>query len=193
MQENPEPRKFQILGAQISHIVERTYDGTLDDIGWEESVSELRSNFHSNGTVQEVGLSKEWIGGNDFRRVHFYLTSRAGKTRVKFIVVQKDSLFVTWLLGIFVAALISLALGNYLSAHLMNALPGYLAGCLGTAFAITRGLAYWSANNRRIAENVLKRIEEISSETSNANKVDLRQTYAHEEAIGLVAHQNATN
>ncbi len=159
----PQDRRFRIFGAPIRQTIERSFVGTLDDLSWEESVDELRTTYHSNGATSTVGLSKEWIGGSDFRQVQLYASSRGGKTRLKVNILQKDTIFVVWLLGFFLTFVVSLGLGSFLESHSMSARPGYVIGFLVTVFALSRGLAKWSAQNRQTAEKLLSRIEEFAT------------------------------
>jgi len=183
--ERPNERGFRFFSAPIRQTIERSFVGNLDDLSWEESVDELRSTYHSNGTTATVGLSKEWIGGSDFRQVQLYASSRGGKTRLKINILQKDTIAVVGILGFFLTFVASLGLGSFLESNGMSARPGYVIGFLIAVFALTRGLAKWSAQNRQTAEKVLRRIEEFATSAGKFDHTD--STY---EPI-IIKHVNA--
>lgn len=74
--------------SRMRKVIERTYDGTLDDQAWEEVVAELRLVFGGAGTASEVGTSREWAGGSEFASAHLSATPRNGKTRIRLTINQ---------------------------------------------------------------------------------------------------------
>lgn len=88
-----------VSGGQVEFL--RTYDGELDDAGWEEIILLLRRRTGSTGEVSVRGSTREWSAGKaDIEQNHFSATVKNGRTRVR---LSQDGTGMTVLIWIMTA------------------------------------------------------------------------------------------
>lgn len=87
-----------IHGSQVEFL--RTYDGELDDAGWEEMLLIARRRAGQAGEVTVRGNTREWNGGaGGLELYHLSATSKDGKTRVRLTQDVSGVVFLIWLMA----------------------------------------------------------------------------------------------
>jgi hypothetical protein len=161
----PTTQGFRLGGTPSQVIIERNIDGNLDDPGWEDVVADLRATFGSEGTISQVGSSREWVGTTDTRTVHLSATPKNGRTRYRLSLRQTGGVILAWT---------ALAVGGLLSSILIGVatdkaggsalvvLPVILATLLTVALIVHTALARWHAKNLDNIEGLLHRVEALT-------------------------------
>lgn len=157
---------MRLFGGPDRHVIERTIEGTLDDIGWEDAVSELRSIFEGTGTTSEVGTGREWSGGTDFRAVHVSATTRNGKTKLVVTVNRRDSMASAWIVLILFLIFTTIATGVNIGVRHVG-IPIALTIAFGIIFAIAmilqRVLSNIHSKDLILVEKFLRRTQELTT------------------------------
>lgn len=86
-------------GSQIEFL--RTFDGELDDAGWEEILLKIRRHSGTSGEVTQRGTTREWhstMGG--LEEYHLSATVKNGKTRVRMTHDIAGVAAITWILAV---------------------------------------------------------------------------------------------
>lgn len=157
---------LRLFGGSERSVFERTISGTLDDIGWEDTVDELRNTLASAGAASAVGKTREWIGGSDFRIVHASLTPRNGQTKIRVTVNRRDTMAIAWILMVivliftFIATLVSLR-SNY----------GFFAIAEATVLVmvyltIQRSLTKAHRKDLALVDRFINRVQELTTAES---------------------------
>jgi hypothetical protein len=162
-------KRFEFFGAHATEVLERTYDGLLDDEAWEDLVGELRLTFGSEGTSTQVGHSQEWKGGTDTISAHLSATVRNGRTRYRLAVNRTGGISITWALGFPVMFLtwfiLNIALSRAQSGLFEHCL--YSAIALGITYGLTHAIAArWANASRPEIESLMDRISELTPHTA---------------------------
>ena len=159
-------KRFLLGGTPNQEIVERTFDGTLSDVGWEEIVADLRATFGSEGTVSQVGSSREWTGTTDTRTTHFSATSRNGKTRYRLTLRQTGGVILAWT-GLSIGSLLgSILVGvatDKMSSSALAVVLAVLTVIATVALLVHTFLARWHSGNRRSVNALMARVGDMTS------------------------------
>lgn len=154
---------LRLLGGTDRHVLERTIQGTLNDIGWEETVGELRTFFEGSGSTSAFGSSREWVGGTDFRSVHASFTPRNGQTKVRLTINRRDAMAIGWILMVIsiifatIATLVSLRTGYPLTALVAST-------AIVAAYSIIQSkLTKAHANDLALVDRVINRVQELTT------------------------------
>ncbi|HLO99086.1 MAG TPA: hypothetical protein VK171_10870 [Fimbriimonas sp.] len=156
-------------------VLERTFDGTVDDVAWEEMVAELRLAFGGAGVASEVGSSRDWAGGNEFSTVHLSATPRNGKTRVRMTLHQEGPVVIGCLLSLMASLFGSMAVGIPLGKAGVAG-PLVFAAILGLllTIGIVANLVIGKVNRKNLkrADAVLARLKKLVPNTNSRSVVE---------------------
>jgi len=162
----PAKKEFNFWGASAQQVIERTVEGTFDDVGWEEAVAEMRMAYGSAGTASEIGTSREWSGGSEFRYAHISATPKNGKTRIRVQIHQEGALVVRWMFAFatsFFTSILIVAAAK--KAHLPTApVIGMILALVLTILLLTKWLvAKNSLKNAAQTESLMDRLGNLAS------------------------------
>ncbi|MDX1740775.1 MAG: hypothetical protein R3178_05750 [Rhodothermales bacterium] len=161
----PEEPEANWWGGPLSHSIEWTIDGEIDDIAWEEIVAEIRRHFKDTGEVRSWSNSHEWAhSGRNAIQAHLTATAREGMTRLSLFWAE-PTLAVAAYIPLLVLSLIMLPI--VFEALALSGLAGALAWFTG--FGVLFTLARWflshlSSGKRRDLTELKGRLERIASE-----------------------------
>lgn len=163
------------LGGRTKIELETTFEGELNDIGFEEVADEIRRALGEMVTVSAVGrtltVTTTGSGGRNSagRQVQIYLTSRNGRTNIRALEDLKNMA-----VGAFVGGTVGggMGAGMAVMGSILNATRSgplafaALAGTLGVAFGISRYFFARSARKREAElKTVLQRVVARAKET----------------------------
>jgi len=136
-QSRDRPKRKYLFGAPTVDILERTCEGVLDDEGWQDLVTRLRSVFGSDGVVSSMGSAREWKGGSDTTSAHMSATERNGRTKYRLMINRTGAVYLGWAIGIsvsFVTLLVLLIQMNETRFFINKALVLPAVACMLFAF-----------------------------------------------------------
>lgn len=88
-----------VNGSQVEFL--RTFEGELDDAGWEEILLLMRRKSGAAGEVSVRGSTREWTNsGGGLETYHLSATVKEGRTRIRITQDVSGIVFMTWLLSI---------------------------------------------------------------------------------------------
>lgn len=158
--------QFHKWGAPSRQVIERTIDGTFDDVHWEEAVAEMRLAFMSAGQTSVVGTSREWVGGTEFRSAHVSATPKNGKTRIRISLRQESTLIIGWMMafmGSFFSAIVLAIIASKNHLHTMPVFAIVSSVILAIIFLTHRNLSKTNAKNVAMVHSLLDRMAQLTS------------------------------
>ncbi len=157
-------RKFQMFGPPATETFERSFDGELDEAGWEEVIADLRQTYGMAGEISRVGSTQEWKASSDTLSVHLSATIRNGRTRFRLNINQSGALTAGWMFG-FVTSFMSMMgfIAICKKAHVDPLMGFIIFGFVLTAlyFITHRLICRWAENIESRSEAILGRLGEI--------------------------------
>ena len=157
-------KKFQMFGPPATETFERSFDGELDEAGWEEVIADMRQTYGMAGEISRVGSTLEWKGGSDTLSVHLSATIRNGRTRFRLNINQSGALTAGWMFG-FVTSFMSMMgfIAICKKAHIDPWMGCFIFGLVLVAFYFIthRLICQWANDIESRSEAVLGRFGEI--------------------------------
>jgi hypothetical protein len=190
---NPSGQSEPPRKAPAREIFERTCDGDLDDLAWEEVVGELRATLGSTGSASAMGTTREWAGKTDLAAAHLAATTRNSRTRFRLIYNQSSGLVVGWFVSSVVAMLatlfIGIALGKAGTAALFVVLA-ILAAVATTLIGTSMLLGRWRAKNRRTVTALMSRLQALVPSSDSVGTQDAKTVTEDEASPIRIAGNN---
>lgn len=159
------PEETNFWGGPLWVAREVIVEGTIDEIAWEEIVSESRRYFKDTGEVREWSSSREWAhSGKNNVQAHVTATSRGGRTRIQ-LFWHEPTLAVAAYIPLLVLSLMYLPI-----VFEALALTGFVAGAVYfSGVALLAFIARWvmtkiALSKRRQLGDLLSRIEQIAND-----------------------------
>ena len=174
----PAKKGFHLGGTPTNEIIERNFEGELDDEAWEEIVGELRATFGCTGTPSLMGSSREWTGTTETRTVHLSARTKNGRTRYR-LRLQNGGLTLAWLFVV-LSTFFTLMFSGIIVKK-THASPG-LVFSIGVAILVVLTLvahfvlARWHSRKLEEVDKLMDRIEELTPRSSDVNSQQSGQT-----------------